>query len=62
VTLPARDAQAVLGEAETVGVPAVRLGTTGGDALTGPDLPPISLRTLRDSHEGWLPTYMSAGA
>ncbi|MEX2648127.1 MAG: phosphoribosylformylglycinamidine synthase subunit PurL [Alphaproteobacteria bacterium] len=62
VTLTAADADRLVADAGKAGVPARRIGVTGGDALTGPDLPPISLQTLRDSHEDWLPSYMGGGA
>ncbi|MGH6717757.1 MAG: AIR synthase related protein, partial [Alphaproteobacteria bacterium] len=49
---------AVLADALAAGVPARTIGTVGGDALTGPELEPISLQVLRNAHEGWLPSYM----
>jgi phosphoribosylformylglycinamidine synthase len=44
------------------GVEALVLGQTGGDTLTVGNGSPISLRTIRDHHEGWLPGYMSGSA
>ena len=42
------------------GIAALKLGTTGGLALTGLPGAPISLASLRQAHERWLPDYMSA--
>ncbi len=52
------DAAALLAEAEAAGVPAARIGMTGGTALTLPEGDPISLDDLRRAHERWLPDYM----
>ena len=49
--------ESVLAEAVDAGVPAIRIGTTGGTALTVKGGQPISLAELRAAHEGWLPTY-----
>ena len=49
-------AQSVAGS----GVSATLLGRTGGVALTVPGAGPISLSELREAHEGWFPTFMSA--
>lgn len=53
------DAGALLAAAQAAGIPAQRLGRTGGEALVLPGLEPISLATLRDAHERFLPTLMS---
>ena len=45
--------------AATAGVPTRRIGTTGGGALTLDGRPLISVKELRQAHEGWLPGYMS---
>jgi phosphoribosylformylglycinamidine synthase len=52
---------AVLAVATKAGVPARKIGTSGGGALTVEGLMAISLSELRRAHETWLPTYM-AGA
>jgi phosphoribosylformylglycinamidine synthase len=52
---------AVLAAATKAGVPARRIGTSGGGALTVEGLMAISLSELRRAHETWLPAYM-AGA
>jgi phosphoribosylformylglycinamidine synthase len=53
-------ADAVLRDAATAGVPAARLGTSGGAALTVEGLLAISVADLRRAHETWLPAYMEA--
>lgn len=50
---------AILAVAKAAGVPARILGKTGGVALTGLGAEPISLKELREAHEGWLPAYMA---
>ena len=52
------DAEAVLAAAETAGVPAAEIGTSGGDAVTV-DGASIALDDLRHIHESWLPGYMA---
>ena len=54
-----RDADAVVAAAEAAGVPARRIGTTGGAALTVSGARLISVSELRTAHEGWLPSYMA---
>ena len=54
------DAEAVLALAADAGVPAARIGTTGGGLLTVGGGDAISLAELKAIHEGWLPGYMSA--
>jgi phosphoribosylformylglycinamidine synthase len=51
---------AVLAAAKAAGVPAVRLGTTGGAALTVAGTGAISTSELRRINEAWLPGYMAA--
>ena len=58
--LTAGDARAVLAEASDAGVPAARIGTTGGGLLTVGGADAISIAELKTIHEGWLPDYMSA--
>jgi phosphoribosylformylglycinamidine synthase len=50
---------AVLARANDAGVPALVLGRSGGTSLTVTGERPISLDKLRETHEGWLPRYMS---
>ncbi|MBV8651164.1 MAG: phosphoribosylformylglycinamidine synthase subunit PurL, partial [Alphaproteobacteria bacterium] len=51
---------AVLAAAKAAGVPAVRLGETGGAALTVAGTGAISTSELRQINEAWLPGYMAA--
>jgi phosphoribosylformylglycinamidine (FGAM) synthase-like enzyme len=60
LALPEAEAGAVLAMAKAAGIPASRLGTTGGEALTLPGQKPISVAALRRAHEAWLPSYMAA--
>ncbi len=53
-------AAAILAEAHAAGVPALRLGITGGNDLTLDGVERISLHDLRAAHESWFPAYMSA--
>jgi phosphoribosylformylglycinamidine synthase len=56
------DADAILRDAAAAGVPALRLGLTGGEALTAPGLDAIPVRELIGLNEAWLPEYMAANA
>ena len=62
LTVPAAQAQHVLNAATSTGVPACRLGVTGGDALVMPGVRPVTVVKLRDVFEGWLPAYMAGVA
>ena len=55
------DGAGVVRGARNAGVAATVLGAAGGDSLTVDGASPISLKTVRDRHESWLPAYM-AGA
>ena len=55
----ALDAAAVFAAADAAGVPILRLGITGGDALTLPRAKPISVANLSEKHAAWLPDYMA---
>ena len=52
-------AAAFLARAAAAGVPAVRLGTAGGDRLIVEGVLDLALAALREAHEGWLPRYMA---
>ena len=54
------DADAVLAAAADAGVPAARIGATGGERLTVGGAYAISIKELSAAHEGWMPGYMSA--
>jgi len=62
VTLAEADADAFIARAGKAGIPAARIGTTGGHELTLDGGIPISLTVMKKAHEGWLPAYMAAGA
>ena len=54
------DPEALISAAEAAGVPARKVGVTGGDELKLPGATPISISALREAHEDWLPNYMGA--
>jgi phosphoribosylformylglycinamidine synthase len=58
VAARAEDASAILAAAAGAGVPAGRIGTTGGAALKLPGEPPLALGALIEAYESWLPRYM----
>jgi phosphoribosylformylglycinamidine synthase len=60
LTCPASDAASLAQAAAAAGVPAARIGATGGDTLTLPDTPPILVAELRRAHEEGLPRLMNA--
>ncbi|MGJ3263607.1 MAG: phosphoribosylformylglycinamidine synthase subunit PurL [Salinarimonas sp.] len=60
VAVPAERLDALLARAAAAGVPAKTLGKTGGDALILPGARAISVGSLKDAHESWLPAYMAA--
>jgi phosphoribosylformylglycinamidine synthase subunit PurL len=53
--------EAVIAAAQAAGVPILRLGRTGGDALTVQGRDAISIAELRQINEAWLPAYMADG-
>jgi phosphoribosylformylglycinamidine synthase len=55
-----REPDAILAEAKAAGIPAFRLGKTGGNALTVQGVGAISAEELRRVNEAWLPAYMAA--
>jgi phosphoribosylformylglycinamidine synthase len=57
--LAAPDAASLLTAAQAAGIPAQRLGRSGGGDLVLPGGEAISLATLRDAHERFLPTLMA---
>ena len=61
VTCRSADSAGILAQAAAAGVPAQRIGATGGDALRLPGEQPILVAALRDAYESALPAYM-AGA
>jgi phosphoribosylformylglycinamidine synthase len=49
-------------KAETLGIFAPWIGTTGGDALVLGAARPVSVAALKAAHEGWFPSYMDGEA
>jgi phosphoribosylformylglycinamidine synthase subunit PurL len=44
------------------GVPCVRIGTTGGDAIAVAGEASVSIEKLNTAFEGWFPAYMNGKA
>ncbi len=59
VALPGNRADAFLARAAEAGVPALRLGSTGGERVIVEGVLDLALATLREAHEGWLPRHMT---
>jgi phosphoribosylformylglycinamidine synthase len=59
VTLPEKDAADLMERAQKASVSATQIGVTGGNELTLAGSAPISLKTLKDAHEGWFPSFMA---
>src|SRR5215469_10115844 len=59
VTVPAQEAGLVLAKMKGAGVPCLRIGTTGGDAIAVAGEPPVSVASLKAAFESWLPAYMA---
>src|SRR6201999_1714899 len=62
VTVPAAEAGLVLAKMKGAGVPCARIGTTGGDAITIVGEDAVSVASLTDGFESWLPAYMAGKA
>ncbi len=62
ITAKESDAATLLKLAAERGIPAWRLGTTGGNALILPAERPILISNLVSRFEGWLPQYMAGNA
>jgi phosphoribosylformylglycinamidine synthase len=60
VTASAAEAGKLIVDAAMAGVPATAIGAVGGDALVIGDHLTVSVDDLRQRHESWMPTYMSA--
>jgi phosphoribosylformylglycinamidine synthase subunit PurL len=54
-----RDGAALLAAAQSAGVPATRIGHSGGEALVLPDGQSISVAKLAEAHERTLPALMA---
>jgi phosphoribosylformylglycinamidine synthase len=59
VTVAGSDATAVLEQADGAGIPVTRLGRTGGTALLLPCERPLTVKSLSERFERWLPDYMA---
>jgi phosphoribosylformylglycinamidine synthase II len=59
VTVRAADTAAIVNEAKSAGVAILRVGTTGGDALTLPGEAPILVADLAAASESWFPAFMA---
>jgi phosphoribosylformylglycinamidine synthase len=55
------DSASLIRAADTAGVPAMRIGTSGGKDLTLPDGGTISVDELRELHERFFPSWMAIG-
>jgi phosphoribosylformylglycinamidine synthase subunit PurL len=60
LTAEAAEADHILAEAAAAGIPAVKLGTTGGEALKIDGEDPFPTARLRQLNEEWLPKLMAA--
>jgi phosphoribosylformylglycinamidine synthase subunit PurL len=59
ITLSEVEAMAVREDAAKAGIPVLRLGVTGGSALTLPGERPISISELVTAHERWFPAFIA---
>ena len=55
-----KDGDALVALAKAAGIPALRIGTTGGKSLIGPGFGTIPVAELTKINAEWLPRYMSA--
>jgi phosphoribosylformylglycinamidine synthase len=62
IAVTAETAETILRRCGEAGVPATRIGTTGGAELTLAGAGAISVNELATLNEGWLPDYMSGKA
>ncbi|MCA3597994.1 MAG: phosphoribosylformylglycinamidine synthase subunit PurL [Methylobacterium sp.] len=62
ITCPMAKAAELEFQLNSLQVVTTFVGIVGGETLTLPGEAPISLKELRDAHEGWLPAYMGAEA
>lgn len=62
ITCPMAKAAELEFQLNSLAVVTTFVGIVGGETLTLPGELPISLKELREAHEGWLPAYMGAEA
>jgi len=60
VTCGADEAGDIVQAMTDAGITARQIGTTGGDAVSIAGGASVSVKDLRDLHEGWFPSYMAA--
>src|SRR6202042_2249147 len=60
VTVAAEQAGLVLAKMRGAGVPCVRIGTTGGNAIAIAGQGPVSVKALAAAFESWFPAYMGS--
>jgi phosphoribosylformylglycinamidine synthase len=59
IAVPFAEAEKIVAEARAATIPVAELGRTGGDVLVIDDKERVSLKQLRDGHEGWFPRFMA---
>ena len=59
IAVPAGDVERILSDAKLAGVPAVKLGETGGTSLHFDGEAGITVKALKAGHEEWLPKLMA---
>ena len=62
VTVKAEEAAQVLAMMKGAGVPCVRIGTTGGDAIAVAGEGEVAVAALKRGFEAWFPAYMSGAS
>jgi phosphoribosylformylglycinamidine synthase len=62
VTVPESEAGRVLAKMRGCELPCMRIGTTGGNAIALAGEAAISVASLREAFERWLPAYMHSTA
>jgi phosphoribosylformylglycinamidine synthase subunit PurL len=62
VTVSAEQAGLVLAKMKGAGVPCVRIGTSGGDAIAISGEAPVAVTSLKAGFESWFPAYMNGKA
>jgi phosphoribosylformylglycinamidine synthase subunit PurL len=58
LTAATRETDAIVDEAQRLGVPLMRIGRTGGETLQLGGSPAIGLAALIEAHESWFPDFM----
>ena len=54
-----KDSDAFLSAAKSAGVSATKIGEIGGEALNIENVGTISVSSMKDAHEGWMPEFMA---